>query len=690
MLSRRKFYKIIVITGFAALVFAPGCAKKTDSCDKDMVRLGKECVPDTDGDSVPDKYDICPYTYNPDQADLDHNGIGDACETKSPDAGTDIAADRDVVVGQDIRDAETDKDPGTSDSGNNDIGSDTGHIRDLPADNGHAQDAGPDTGNPGPAGTVGNPIIIPGNPLLPDFHDHRDTKNAPSDQFDTYPPNTLDESGPEYVYKVIINTPMHFFAYITFPEPAGTDIDLQLLSNVNPPVLISRANYQIKADLAPGTYWLIMDTYVDKGKVLAGPYDLTVALVRNAAGTVDDPVILNEDLSKPVPLPFSYEDARDTHNAESDRFDSYPPNTLDESGPEYIYTFRVDQKVRMLAYIVSPEPTGTDIDIHLLDKLQPPRLIQRDDSAINATLDPGQYFLVLDTYVKDGQVKAGKYTLHVLMHAIADENSMYFNSYILSAVDYLYANYGLLGYTDAALTHDIAYGQQGDIKAQKPPRTMCVAAVMEVILTAIQIYSDENSDDTVYDFLPKRSWEKLGTTDIKAQIWVNPALKAYGTADALTHFGMGENIPFEQLKPGSFININRTTKTGHAVVFLAFIDADGNEYTKYNDKVIGFKYFSSQGGYNAGTGGFDFRYAIFSTPDYEKNGYPQMPYKRDIHIIRSTSQKLLNTGMMWSPAWWKKLMVAQWVPPWLQKKSIVKAGRFNRSYFNGHTVDDRF
>ncbi len=37
--------------------------------------------PDTDGDMVPDATDNCPAVFNPDQADRDNNGIGDACES---------------------------------------------------------------------------------------------------------------------------------------------------------------------------------------------------------------------------------------------------------------------------------------------------------------------------------------------------------------------------------------------------------------------------------------------------------------------------------------------------------------------------------------------------------------------------------------------------------------------------------
>ncbi|MCU1350089.1 MAG: hypothetical protein JWO56_3119, partial [Acidobacteria bacterium] len=36
--------------------------------------------PDKDHDGIPDFKDNCPEGYNPDQADSDHNGIGDACD----------------------------------------------------------------------------------------------------------------------------------------------------------------------------------------------------------------------------------------------------------------------------------------------------------------------------------------------------------------------------------------------------------------------------------------------------------------------------------------------------------------------------------------------------------------------------------------------------------------------------------
>lgn len=50
----------------------------------DLVTLlgnfGNTCISDYDGDGVPDSIDNCPAVYNPDQADSNGNGLGDACD----------------------------------------------------------------------------------------------------------------------------------------------------------------------------------------------------------------------------------------------------------------------------------------------------------------------------------------------------------------------------------------------------------------------------------------------------------------------------------------------------------------------------------------------------------------------------------------------------------------------------------
>lgn len=525
-------------------------------------------------------------------------------------------------------------------------------------------------------GTSAAPFIIPGNPTAGTFQDQRDTCASTSSAFSSYPPATQNESGPEVVYILHVKKRTEVRAQIASPEPDGVDIDLHLVSSLDPLTLIVRDDKAITAIVEAGTYYLVLDTY--GGAQNCGNYQLSVTLETLDGGTVADPILPGGELGTPLVLPFWYEDSRSTTTAPSNVFSSYPPNESNECGGEYVYRFSVDKEVRLAAVLRTPEPVGVDVDVHLLSSLEPPTLIGRGNRSVYAILTPGTYFIVIDTYCgADGKPKSGEYHLSLSVRERGASDPKLFNPYILAAVDYIYANYGLLGYDAGVLTHDIEYGTKGTITKSKGAKTMCVAAVMEVMLVAMQLYAEDTGDQTVWDFLPIASWQTLNSSHIKAHIWVNPDLDSSGTADALVHFGMGERIKFEELKPGSFININRTTGTGHAVVFISFIDQYGNEFERWHDKIVGFKYFSSQGGYDEGAGGMDYRYAIF-----DKYGSPPMPYKRDLKIIYSTNQDWLNTGMMWRPANWVHI----------SQKPHPNEGQlqleFDPIYFDGKTADD--
>ncbi|MHC4798528.1 MAG: thrombospondin type 3 repeat-containing protein [Planctomycetota bacterium] len=66
-----------------------------DQADSDGNGVGDACedathpLPDKDGDGIPDQQDNCPAVANPDQADSDGNGIGDACESTPADTDGD-------------------------------------------------------------------------------------------------------------------------------------------------------------------------------------------------------------------------------------------------------------------------------------------------------------------------------------------------------------------------------------------------------------------------------------------------------------------------------------------------------------------------------------------------------------------------------------------------------------------------
>ena len=69
---------------------ADGLCANEDNCpleynpnqsDLDQDGLGDECDPDDDDDSIPDPDDNCPFSANPGQEDFDEDGAGDACDT---------------------------------------------------------------------------------------------------------------------------------------------------------------------------------------------------------------------------------------------------------------------------------------------------------------------------------------------------------------------------------------------------------------------------------------------------------------------------------------------------------------------------------------------------------------------------------------------------------------------------------
>lgn len=255
-----------------------------------------------------------------------------------------------------------------------------------------------------------------------------------------------------------------------------------------------------------------------------------------------------------------------------------------------------------------------------------------------------------------------------------------FNSYLLRAVDTIEKNWALRGYDiKGVFTHDLSFGKS-TLKASRPAGTMCVAAQLELIVTALNIYVKETNDSSVYNYLPIRHWVSTQSKTFKDFVWVNSG--SSGSAYALNAYGMGTVCGYKELTPGSFVNINRDNRTGHAVLFISYIDSLGNELTGYSKKAKGFKYYSSQGK-GMGYGGFSYRYAFFG------KGCPTISAgkKRDCGVIYSDRQSLMNCGYMLHPKYWNKQQRDAGIAT-MKKISSLGENEVNPKYVNQETIDD--
>jgi hypothetical protein len=297
--------------------------------------------------------------------------------------------------------------------------------------------------------------------------------------------------------------------------------------------------------------------------------------------------------------------------------------------------------------------------------------------------------------------------------------SRHFNHYILQAIANIDAQRGHQGYDiGSSYTRNLNLAGVIPIAAgNNPPRTMCVAAQMEIIVEALNLYVEENPQlraqrvQQVTTHTPAVTWTSLAPMQLRGQIWIVSELRtlarrdaadinSFGAADALVHLGMGEAMPFEAIEPGAFINLNRNINargkyTGHGVIFINYIDVSGAPVESYDaERVAGFRYYSAQG--TASDGGFGYKLGFFAIDDTTACP-PQalQAHSRDVidcGIRRQRNQQTLNTGHMLHPDQWNAAQMQAWLTRMNQLRqdptrgpAVDEPGNFNGAYFDGDT-----
>jgi hypothetical protein len=109
------------------------------------------------------------------------------------------------------------------------------------------------------------------------FVDVNDTSKSMTSTANVYSCAPQDESGPEVVYKLVLNEATHLRMRV-FVD-AGVDVDLQWLSAPSPTSCLARNDKLLDLTAGPGTFYLAVDTFVSGGVKKSGPYRLTIIKV---------------------------------------------------------------------------------------------------------------------------------------------------------------------------------------------------------------------------------------------------------------------------------------------------------------------------------------------------------------------------------------------------------------------------
>jgi len=312
-------------------------------------------------------------------------------------------------------------------------------------------------------------------------------------------------------------------------------------------------------------------------------------------------------LENPIPidtLPFT--DQRDGSEAPSELFDFYAPCApdTDESGPGWLYVLDLYDAGTLRASLDEVEGDGVDMDVHILTAPATDACIARGHAAASAWLEPGTYWIAVDTWVDgEGNAFPGPYQLDVTLSGggvLPDQAG--FNDYVVQAINDhgMYPKDGTYPYCFAdpscepeveiyfGMVHDGYY--LGEKLFEGTGRCYCCGHTLEVFLESYRRWQLDNG-------VPE-TWQYGGLT--LADMDLGPFYQHWfgwgvgdvsSSANALEYAGIGVNLyqgDWDKALPGDFVNLSRSNGTGHAVIFVDWVWQDG--------KRAGLRYYSCNGG----------------------------------------------------------------------------------------------
>jgi hypothetical protein len=140
-----------------------------------------------------------------------------------------------------------------------------------------------------------------------------------------------DESGPEIVYRVSV--PAAGFLSAAVYDGDGVDIDVQILSALDPAACLDRGDLHAASDVAAGQYWVIADSF--DGAAQAGAYRIDIGFVVPSAGPCGMEVgemARVGDGGVPLAMPATGPIVKEAHLVTADEPPPYPTTATEELG----------------------------------------------------------------------------------------------------------------------------------------------------------------------------------------------------------------------------------------------------------------------------------------------------------------------------------------------------------------------
>lgn len=169
------------------------------------------------------------------------------------------------------------------------------------------------------------------------YQHHGDTRQSSLKKWDRYSCQTsANEGGPEVVYRVDVKK-AGFLSAAVFVN-AGVDVDVHILSQLDAATCLSRGDKHAKADVQPGVYYVVVDTFVSGGKELSGAYRVDIGWYEPSQG----PCEMQSGIMKRVndgdrflQMPATGPVVMEAHLVTQDEPPPYPKTSTDKLSTHY-------------------------------------------------------------------------------------------------------------------------------------------------------------------------------------------------------------------------------------------------------------------------------------------------------------------------------------------------------------------